>query len=83
MGLLRLLERYGAAALQDAILEALVRDAPHPNAVRLVLERWREQRSDAPPIALVLPGACSGARCASATAPTLETYDQLKEHRDD
>ena len=68
VGLLRLLERYGAAALQDAILEALVRDAPHPNAVRLVLERWREQRGDAPPIAPRAASACSGARCASATA---------------
>src|SRR5436853_104338 len=53
-GLLRLLERYGAAALQDAILEALVRNVPHPNAVRLVLERWREQNGGVPPVALVL-----------------------------
>ena len=33
--LLRLLDRYGAADLQAAILEALERDVPHPNAVRL------------------------------------------------
>jgi transposase len=82
VGLLRLLERYGAAALQDAILEALVRDAPHPNAVRLVLERWREQRGDAPPIALVLPAHVQ-ARDAPVQPHALETYDQLKEHRDD
>jgi hypothetical protein len=30
--LIRLLDRYGAAALQDAILEALLRDVPHHNA---------------------------------------------------
>ena len=68
--LLRLLERYGAAALQDAILEALVRDVPHPNAVRLALERRREQqrrrtaRRDRP------ASACSDSRCASAAACT-------------
>jgi len=40
--LMRLLERWGAAALQAAITEALARDVPHPNAVRLALERARE-----------------------------------------
>ncbi len=53
--LLRLLERYGAAALQAAILEALARDVPHPNAVRLALERAREAAGQPPPVALVLP----------------------------
>ena len=53
--LLRLLERYGAAALQLAILEALQRDVPHPNAVRLALERAREAAGQPPPVALVLP----------------------------
>ena len=54
-GLLRLLDRYDAADLQAAILEALERDVPHPNAVRFALERQREQHGDAPPIAIVLP----------------------------
>ncbi|HYN63136.1 MAG TPA: IS21 family transposase, partial [Candidatus Limnocylindrales bacterium] len=40
--LMRLLERYGAAALQAAITDAIGRDVPHPNAVRLALERARE-----------------------------------------
>ena len=53
--LLRLLDRYGAAALQVAILEALQRDVPHPNAVRLALERAREAAGQPPPVALVLP----------------------------
>jgi hypothetical protein len=44
MGLLRLLERYGATELQAAIEETLECAAPHPNAVRLVLERRREAR---------------------------------------
>jgi hypothetical protein len=82
VGLLRLLERYGAAALQDAILEALVRDVPHPNAVRLALERWREQNGDVAPVALVLPAHVQ-ARDAPVRPHALETYDQLKDQRDD
>ncbi len=76
--LMRLLERYGTAALQDAILEALLRDVPHPNAVRRVLERQREQTGTAPPVALVLP-AHVRARDTPVRPHALETYDQLKE----
>jgi hypothetical protein len=82
VGLLRLLERYGAAALQDAILEALVRDVPHPNAVRLALEHRREQNGDVPPVALVLPAHVQ-ARDAPVRPHALETYDPLKDQRDD
>jgi transposase len=53
--LLRLLDRYGAVELQAAIAEALRREVPHPNAVRLSLERRREQREQAPPLAITLP----------------------------
>jgi len=80
--LLRLLDRASAADLQAAILEALERDVPHPNAVRLALERRREQHGDAPPIALVLPAHVQ-ARDAPVRPHALEPYDQLKEHSDD
>ena len=36
--LLRLLDTYGAARLQEAILEALERGSPHPRTVQLILE---------------------------------------------
>jgi hypothetical protein len=42
--LLRLLDRYGAAEWQAAIIEALDRNVPHPSAVRLALERRRGKR---------------------------------------
>src|SRR5208282_4013479 len=35
--MLRLLDRYGAAEVQAAIIEALDRNVPHPSAVRLAL----------------------------------------------
>jgi hypothetical protein len=79
--LARLLERYGAAALQDAILEALVRDVPHPNAVRLALERQREQLGGEPPVAIVMPAHVRD-RDAPVRPHALETYDQLKDQHD-
>jgi hypothetical protein len=80
--LIRLLDRTSAADLQLAILEALERDVPHPNAVRLALERRREQRGDAPQVAVVLPAHVQ-ARDAPVQPHALETYDQLKERPDD
>jgi transposase len=81
-GLTRLLDRYGAADLQAAIREAHERDVPHPNAVRLALERRREQRGEAPPIDVDLP-ANVRARDAPVQPHALETYDQLKDVDDE
>lgn len=80
--LMRFLERYDAAELQAAILEALDRDVPHPNAVRLVLERRRGQRGEAPPVAVDLPTHVQ-ARDVPVQPHRLETYDQLKELPDE
>jgi hypothetical protein len=41
--------------LQLALLEAIGRDVPHPNAVRFALERAREQSGRPPALALALP----------------------------
>ena len=80
--LIRLLDRNSAADLQAAILEALERDVPHPNAVRLALERRREQRGQAPQVDLALPEHVQR-RDAPVRPHALETYDQLKERSDD
>jgi transposase len=79
--LMRLLAQTSAADLQAAILEALERDVPHPNAVRLALARRREQRGEAPLIGVVLPAHVQ-ARDAPVQPHALETYDQLKEPSD-
>ena len=73
--LLRLLERYGASALQVAVLEALERNVPHPNAVRLALERAREAAGQPPPVALVLPEHVAR-RDAPVRPHALHSYDQ-------
>ena len=76
--LLRLLDRYGAAELDASIIEALDRGVPHPNAVRLALDRRREQRAEAPPVAIELPAHVK-TRDAPVQPHRLEAYDQLKD----
>lgn len=80
--LMRLLTHYGAQALEAAIHEALAREVPHPNAVRLALERRREERGLAPPLAVVLPEHVA-ARDVLVTPHALEGYDQLGDTDDD
>ena len=74
--------RYGAAELQEAILEALARDVPHPNAVHLILERRREERQAPPHIAVALPEHVR-AKDAPVISHRLDTYDKLKETSDE
>lgn len=81
-GLTRLLLRYGAAELQAAVIEALDRDVPHPNAVRFALERRRQERHQPPPIAVDLPSHVQ-ARDIPVRPARLELYDQLKRSTDE
>jgi transposase len=77
-----LLERYGARALEAAIGEALQRGVPHPNAVRLALERAREAAGTPPPVALVLPEHVAR-RDAPVRAHDLASYDRAENDDDD
>jgi len=79
--LLRLLDAYGASALQAAIQEALSRGVPHPNAVRLSLERRREQRELPPPLPLTLPDD-PRVRDQAVRPHALANYDQLRTHQE-
>ena len=74
--LVQLLDDYGAAELEQAIVEALKNDVPHPNGVRQVLERRREQRNQLPPLTLTLPDN-DKARNIVVRSPSLALYDQL------
>ena len=75
--LLRLLDHYGAAELEVGIAEALARGVPHPNAVRLSLERRREQRDQPPPLPIALP-ADKRVRDLVVSPHKLDDYDQLQ-----
>ena len=72
----QLLARYGAQAMQAAVADALDCDVPHPNAVRLALERAREARHQSPP---VVPQLSERARALDVTVRPhkLDSYDQL------
>ncbi len=71
-----MLDDYGAGELACAIDEALQQQAPHPNAVRQVLERRREQRNQPPPLAITLPDNPK-AKNAVVRPASLACYDQL------
>jgi transposase len=73
--LLRLLDQYAAPALQAAILDAISRDVPHPNAVRFALERSRERSGRPPPLALALPEHVAR-RDAPMRTHSLDSYDR-------
>ncbi len=77
-GLLRLLDRYGAAELQAAIEETLKSGAPHPHSVRLALERRREARHAPPPIAVHFSDHVR-AKDAVVQPHRLDRYDVLTE----
>lgn len=62
--------------LQAAIGEALKRDVPHPNAVRLALERAREEQGLPPPTELRLSDAVAR-RDAPVRLHPLASYNQI------
>jgi len=76
LGMSKLLDRYGAKPMQAAVLEALARDVPHTNAVRLALERAREATRAPPPVDTTLS---ERARSLDVTvqAHSLDAYDAL------
>ena len=74
--LLRLVDRYGACEVQTAIVAALARGVPHPNAVRLALETQREARQRPAPVDIEL-SAKVRQRDAVIHAHRLDSYDQL------
>jgi transposase len=76
-GLSKLLDRYGAKPMQAAVVEALARDVPHPNAVRLALERVRHASQTPPPVDTPLS---ERARSLDVTvqAHALAAYDALR-----
>ena len=80
--LLRLVERYGAAEVQTAVLTALARGVPHPHAVRLALEVRREARDQPPPVAVCLPGHVAE-RDTVVKPHRLNSYDQLTDMNTD
>jgi transposase len=77
-GLIPLLDRFGADALQHAITEALEHDTPHLSALRHILDRNRHEQGKPPPIAVELPDNPK-VRDLVVNPHSLTTYDQLRQ----
>ena len=77
-----MLERYGVAELTIAVDEALERGVPHPNAVRLALERRRQAQAEPPPLAVCLPDHLKR-RDVPVRPHRLDDYDTLMENTDE
>lgn len=73
--LLRLLDDYGSQALEKAIAESLGQGVPHPNGVRLALQRQREERNQPPPVSIRIDN--EQARTLVVRPHDLTGYDQL------
>ena len=83
--LLRLLDHYGASELEAAIEDALRQQVPHPNAVRISLEKQRHERDQPPPLAIALPDKAN-VRDLAVRPHDLKNYDptdQTQEQDDD
>jgi transposase len=74
--LLQLLDAIGAADLEDALIEAIERDAAHFGAVRQIADRRRSERGLPPPLTIPL---ARGEHAGLVITPhQLATYDALK-----
>jgi len=79
--LLQLLDTYGSQELEAGIGEALDEDVPHHNAVRLCLERRREERDLPPPLPVKLP-AIDRVRNLVVKTHALQGYDSINNPND-
>jgi len=71
-GLLRLLDTWGAEAVQRAVTEAIASDALHVAAVRQLLERRAQDEGTPPPLPVELPDKV---RDVHVTPHALTSYD--------
>jgi transposase len=79
--LLRLLDRYGASELEAAIRDALRQQVPHPNAVRISLEKKRDERDQPPPLPIDLPDKAK-VRDLAVRPHDLKNYDPTDQPKD-
>jgi transposase len=77
---LRLLEEHGGLRLEDALHEALARQTPEPNSVKLILERGRLEAGLPPRMPVSLPND-PRVRDVAVRPATLEQYGSLR-HED-
>lgn len=82
IGLLKLLDAYGADELEFALGVVLENDAPHLHGVRQVLDRRRHAAGRPPPVPVALPDD-PRVRGLVVTPHALEAYDRVGGENDD
>lgn len=70
-----LLELYGPAALENAMQQAVIKNSPHPNSVRHILETEREKQNKAP--LRTLPLDDPRIKAMTSKPHSLNTYESL------
>jgi transposase len=81
-GLTRLLDLYGATALDAALAQALAANSAHLSAVRQILEQQQQNRHQDPPVAVALPDD-PRVRDIVVQPHDLATYDRLATENSD
>lgn len=76
MRLLQLMDDYGVTEMAAALKEGIDKQAPHPNSIRFILEKRRQDRNQLPLINLDLPKD-KRVRELSVIPHKLTDYDQL------
>ena len=79
--LLELLAEVGVQELEEAIREALLKGSPHPETVRLILDRRRRERGLRPALPVKLPDD-PAIRELTVTPHSLAEYDDTEEETD-
>jgi hypothetical protein len=82
MRLLRLLEEFGAARLEQAIAQALAQNIPHHHAVRQILETQRRAAGRTPALPVELPDD-PRVRDLAVRPHDLASYDTLSSQSSD
>jgi len=77
-----LLDTYGACELEAAVKESLAQGSPHPNSVRLCLERRREAQNKPPKLLLPL-SADPRVNTLTVKPHNLDSYGRLQRQGED
>lgn len=80
--MLRLLEQFGSAEVERAVLDAIENDVPHPQAVRHILDRRRRARGRPPATPVDLPND-PRIRNLAVQPHDLGGYDRIAERVED
>ena len=81
IGLIKLLDAYGAEAVETAIAEALAHNTLHLHAIRQIVDRRRHAEGRPPPIPVALPDD-PRVRDVVVKPHRLNTYDNLTDEDD-